>query len=247
MASTISPIEISELLLIGLVSAATPAWVKIVRKLTPRQQAIPVSKGAFVPNDTSVIFRDASGSCHDYQADRFGYWAPTIAVTSPGLAVICSFLFPAAHAFAGTLLGMGLLALMITDTRHYLLPNILTGGLFVIGLCFILWIDPGGAPVHAISGAVGFAIIAGVAALYERWRGLDGLGGGDAKFVAVAGVWLGPAAIGPVLFLSATFALGTLVLFTLNGRPVDRHTVVPFGAFLSPVIFAFWCAQSLTI
>jgi len=151
---------------------------------------------------------------------------------------------PFGQALAGTVLGIGLLALTIFDIRHFLLPNFLTGGLFVAGLGFTLWLDPGAVLVRGLSGIAGFAIVAGAAVLYRHWRGRDGLGGGDAKLVGVAGVWLGPAAIGPLLFLSAVLALFMLLLGGLFGRSVDRNTVVPFGAFLCPVLFALWCAQS---
>jgi len=163
------------------------------------------------------------------------------------IAGIVSFgvaFLPFGQAIAGTVLGIGLLALTVFDIRHFLLPDILTGGLFFAGLGFMVWLDPDSVLVHAMSGFAGFAIVAGAAALYRHWRGRHGLGGGDAKLVGVAGVWLGPASIGPLLFLSAVLALFMLLLGSFFGRSVDRNTVVPFGAFLCPVMFALWCAQS---
>lgn len=161
------------------------------------------------------------------------------------LALGCTLHFPPAYAFAGTVLGVGLLTLTMIDIRHFLLPDIFTGLLGLSGLVFLAWFDPDAMAVHALSGLLAFAVIAGLGEVYRRWRGHDGIGLGDAKLLAVAGIWLGPAALGPLLFLSALLALGFLIVARLSGRIVSRRTAIPFGAFLSPVMFALWCLQSV--
>lgn len=161
------------------------------------------------------------------------------------LAFGCTLHFPPAYALAGTVLGVGLLTLTMIDIRHYLLPDIFTGLLGLSGLVFLAWRDPGALAIHALSGLLAFAVIAGLGDVYRRWRGHDGIGLGDAKLMAVAGIWLGPAALGPLLFLSALLALGFLIVARLSGRIVSRRTAIPFGAFLSPVMFALWCLQSV--
>lgn len=161
------------------------------------------------------------------------------------LALGCTALYPPAHALAGTFLGVGLLTLTVIDIRHFLLPDIFTGTLALSGLVFLYWFDPGSLAAHALSGLLAFAVIAGLGEVYRRWRGHDGIGQGDAKLMAVAGIWLGPSGLGPLLLVSALLALGFLFIARICGRMISRRTAIPFGAFLSPVMFALWCLQSV--
>lgn len=190
------------------------------------------SRPGYLPGERPARFRDV-------------LWPTLFGMAAFFLALGCTALYPPAHALAGTFLGVGLLTLTVIDIRHFLLPDIFTGTLGLSGLVFLYWFDPGSLAVHALSGLLAFAVITGLGEVYRRWRGHDGIGQGDAKLMAVAGIWLGPSGLGPLLLVSALLALGFLFIARICGRMVSRRTAIPFGAFLSPVMFALWCLQSV--
>jgi len=68
-------------------------------------------------------------------------------------------------------------------------------------------------------------------------RGYDGLGGGDAKLLAVAGAWLGWFALPDVVLLAAVLGIAASVLLRLSGRVITLNTALPFGPCLA---FALW-------
>ena len=94
--------------------------------------------------------------------------------------------------------GWALLALAWIDWDSMLLPDALTLPLIPAGLLATLWLEPELATDHALAAAVGYTALRGLALVYRRVRGRDGLGEGDAKLLAALGAWVGlePAAGG---------------------------------------------------
>src|SRR5256884_9345656 len=73
---------------------------------------------------------------------------------------------------------------------------------------------------------------------YRRWRGRDGLGLGDIKLAAVAGLWLNFVTIFAVIELAALSALGAyFVSGYLRKRRPNPTALLPFGLFLAPAIW----------
>ena len=134
---------------------------------------------------------------------------------------------------AALLLCWVLLALMLIDMEHQLLPDMLTLPLLWAGLLAKVFGIIPGSPVQAIVGAAaGYLTLWLLAAIYRYWRGIDALGMGDAKLLAAFGAWLGWQALPSLLLLAAAGGiLATLGAYLLKGR--DLHQPVPFGPFLS--------------
>jgi leader peptidase (prepilin peptidase)/N-methyltransferase len=100
-----------------------------------------------------------------------------------------------------------LIGLIFTDAETKLLPDLLTKPGMVIGVAFSLLVPLEGPThyflrsvdnwrilslVNSIAGAVlGSAFIWGVALLYEAVRGVEGMGRGDVKLMALIGAFLG--------------------------------------------------------
>ena len=76
--------------------------------------------------------------------------------------------------------------------------------------------------------------------IYRRLRGHDGIGGGDAKLVAVAGAWTGPVGVVAVLLWSTVMALVAAAGAALMGWRPSRNTRLPFGPFLGIAIWITW-------
>ena len=85
-----------------------------------------------------------------------------------------------------------------------------------------------------LGAAVGYLALLAVAWAYRRLRSRDGLGLGDAKLLAAAGAWLGPAPLPWVILLAAPMGL---VLALARRAPLRGDSAVPFGP---PLALACW-------
>ena len=124
------------------------------------------------------------------------------------------------------LLLLGLFAIAANIYSSFLVP--LTGGQpIVAGLPFIGW-------WQLLLGAVtGFAVML---AVFLLSRG--GMGGGDVKFAAVLGMWLGWKIVLFALLLA--FIIGGLVGIILLVTGVkERKDPIPFGPFMACAAYAF--------
>lgn len=133
---------------------------------------------------------------------------------------------------AGLALVLALAALI--DLKRMILPDYLTLPLIPLGWA----ISVPGAPDltdRVIGSAAGFVAFAGIAALYRRLRGRDGLGLGDAKLLAAAGAWVGWRDLPSVVLLAAVAALA----WALATRR-DPDLPLPFGPFLAA---SFWLVR----
>ena len=114
------------------------------------------------------------------------------------------------------------------------LPGIVTGLLFaVIGRYLIsdpLDIVP--TPLGALLGIlVGGGFLLAVAWIYERLTGVEGMGGGDIKLLAMIGAFLGWPSIPLTLFFSSLG--GSIIgLSIMLAKGVDRRYALPFAPFL---------------
>jgi leader peptidase (prepilin peptidase)/N-methyltransferase len=96
----------------------------------------------------------------------------------------------------------------------------------------------------AILGLFGYS----VAALYRLTRGRDGLGLGDVKLMAAAGVW-SPALNGLYAITSASIAAlaVTLAAQLWGGRSWTLTDSLPFAIFLAPAFWVFWLCERMQL
>jgi len=184
-----------------------------------------------------------------------------VTIGVPGRQVVLSLTLLAATAASliaapgpdglfGAFLAALMLAIAITDSRRYIIPNELTASAIALALfrAGSVGLDPDLRNVlwAAFKAAVIALPFLGLMAGYRRWRGRDGLGLGDVKLAAVAGAWLGWVAIFAVVELATLSALGAyLAVGYLRKRPLRATAFLPFGAFLAPAIWIGWLAEAL--
>jgi leader peptidase (prepilin peptidase)/N-methyltransferase len=155
------------------------------------------------------------------------------------VGAIPGLLLPAPAAAVAALLGWWLLSLALIDLATFRLPDPLTLPLLPLGLAATLAPAPLGLampspPLAVLGGAAAFLLLLALRWAHARLRGREGLGLGDAKLAAAAGLWLGPEWL-PWLFLLAG-GLG-LALAALRERSLRGDLAVPFGP---PLALAFW-------
>ena len=129
----------------------------------------------------------------------------------------------------------------LIDWREMILPDRLTLPLIPLGWAMAALRAPDLAD-RLIGSAAGFAAFAGIAALYRRLRGRDGLGLGDAKLLAAAGAWVGWRDLPSVVLLGAVAAL-TWALVTRR----DPRRPLPFGPFLAASFWLVWRFGGLNV
>jgi leader peptidase (prepilin peptidase)/N-methyltransferase len=149
-----------------------------------------------------------------------------------------------------TYFAFNLLALTYIDLDHQLLPDRLTlSGLCIglVGAPFVLPEGPVPAFLFALQGAlVGGGLLFGVAWGYEKATGRQGMGGGDIKFLAMIGAFLGWEGALLALFLGSL--AGSLIgVMLMVRRGANRRLALPFGPFLAIGAFVtlFWGPQIL--
>lgn len=142
-----------------------------------------------------------------------------------------------AELWAGCALGWTLLTLAWIDWEHMRLPDVLTLPLILAGLFVAVLLDPEQTTDRAAAAAGGYLAFRLVSALYERLRGREGLGEGDAKLLAAAGAWVGVEGLPHVVVAGA---LISIVLAALRTGRLKAATSVPFGPGLALGCWAVW-------
>lgn len=161
-------------------------------------------------------------------AAAVGFWAAWAAPDS-------------ATAIATAALGWQLLLIALVDGEHFWLPDALTWPLAASGVL-------AAGALHGWSGAgwsvfslvVGFGVLWGVAWLYRRVRGRDGLGGGDPFLFAGAGAWVGWIGLPSVLLWACAAGLSVVFAQLVVRRRVSGGDRLPFGVFLAIGIWLTW-------
>jgi prepilin signal peptidase PulO-like enzyme (type II secretory pathway) len=144
-------------------------------------------------------------------------------------------------AFGGLLFAI-VAVLSIADFRRMILPNRLNFLLAVGGIGQAAIIGQPGVLDAVFGGLLGFGILAAVAALFRHVRGVDGLGFGDQKFAAAAGLWVGWTEIPHMLLIAACSTLVFVAIRAAKERRFDVAARVPFGPFLGLGIIVCWSA-----
>jgi leader peptidase (prepilin peptidase)/N-methyltransferase len=127
-----------------------------------------------------------------------------------------------------------LLVLALIDLEHFMLPNVVTLPGIAVGFLASFLPDAPLSPLESgASAAGGFLLFALVGLGYQKLRGVEGLGQGDWKMVAMLGAFLGWRATLLTVLLASI--LGTIVGVALGlrgGRSV-RQQRVPLGTFMA--------------
>lgn len=211
-----------------------------------------------------------------------------------GVELLTGFFFAVSYFTEGFSLGalklcvlsFLLIGLIFTDAETKLLPDLLTKPGIALGLIFSALVPLEGpahhflpaldnwrilSTINSLAGVVlGAAFIWGVALLYEAVRGVEGMGRGDVKLMALIGAFLGVELTLVVLLLGsvigsffgiflilwvwikrlarrrrthATEAMGVSRSRAWNSAIlIYRNFEIPFGVFLgaAALITAFW-------
>jgi len=159
-------------------------------------------------------------------------------------------LVPAPLGALGGSLALLMAAIALHDARHFTIPNALNAAALALALSHAAVLDPSmplpGIALAALRGAITGGVFLAIRAGYEKWRGREGLGMGDVKLAAVAGVWLDGIGILIAVELAAVSAIAAYLLrYWLGGRAMRATNALPFGLYLAPAIWVAWLLDTI--
>ena len=130
-----------------------------------------------------------------------------------------------------------LIVLFGTDLQTMRLPNVITYPGIVIGLVASLVLpSPPDVLTSAIGAAIGAAIPWLIRYAWFKSTGVEAMGLGDVKMLAMIGAFLGWQQVWVVLFISSLAgAIVGIILLRVQGR--SMATRIPFGTFLAIAAF----------
>ncbi len=192
--------------------------------------AVTLASYDLVPLLSFAVLRGRCRGCKAAIAP-FHWQVELAALLVPASALIAGLTGPPLWAACGA--GWALLALGWIDCNTMTLPDALTLPLIPAGLLATWWLDAEALTEHALAAALGYTALRGVALLYRRLRGRDGMGEGDAKLLAALGAWVGLADLPTVLLGAALAGLAWALLLRLRGVALTASTALPFGPFLA--------------
>ena len=173
-----------------------------------------------------------------------------VAAAMGALAVGASM--AAAHGTVGWLgagLALAMLAIAVVDGQSFLIPDPLNAAGLALGLANSAVLGQGDLVAAMAGSALRAAVLAlsffGLRLIYARLRRRHGIGLGDVKLAAVAGIWLDWSVIPIAIEIAALSALSIYGLrrYVLR-HPLRSSSRLPFGLYFAPAIWIGWLLQT---
>lgn len=239
---------LAEALAAAIVGAALGSFVSLLSHRLPRGEAIvggrsrcPHCGAALRALDLVpvVSWLASGGRCRRCKA-RVGLRYPAIELGLAALFVLIYLrLGPTWPGLLLAALAVVLAALATIDLETGYLPDAVQAAAVPLGLAYqwaageVAW----GLAGLVLAGGLAYAVRWG----FHRASGRQGLGLGDVKFFAVAGLWLGPGGLPAFLVLAG--ALGAL--FAGLWRAMGGEREFPFGPALAAALLAVLLAPEV--
>jgi leader peptidase (prepilin peptidase)/N-methyltransferase len=180
-----------------------------------------------IPIASFLILRGRCAGCGEAISWRY----PGVELlTAAGFAAIFLLDGPGFQLLRDLLFFSLLVPIAFIDIDHRIIPDELSLGGLAAGL--LLSFFPGGDWKGSFTGALlGGGILYATAFLYEKIRGIEGMGGGDIKLLAMIGAFVGWRGTVATLFFGALLgATGGILAMRKGGEGLK--TAIPFGPYL---------------
>ena len=130
------------------------------------------------------------------------------------------------------------IVIIYIDIKRLIIPDYLSLPLIGLGIFFSFYTHEPGWKSSLMGMLVGFAIFYIIAWSYTKATRQIGLGGGDVKYLAGIGAFLGINGVAYVMLISSILALiAYLILRIVKGK--SFHRVLPYGPFLAIAAFGY--------
>jgi leader peptidase (prepilin peptidase)/N-methyltransferase len=181
-----------------------------------------------VPVVAWLVLGGRCRTCHE----RISAMYPIVELVTGALFVGAYLLYGATPlGFVRIAFGCAMIVLFVIDLQHRILPNVITVTGVPIGFALSLFLPPGWRE-SLIGLVLGGGVLYVIGEAYYRLRGIDGLGMGDVKMLAMIGAFLGwRLTLVTLIFASFSGALAGVALLA-SGRG-GMKAALPFGTFLA--------------
>jgi leader peptidase (prepilin peptidase) / N-methyltransferase len=130
------------------------------------------------------------------------------------------------------------------DFRYLIIPNFVNAALLLSGL-FVASLRGTEEFVYATLGAIGIVMFFyAFVYIYAKFRGRDGLGMGDVKFIAAASTWVGLSGMPWLLLIASSAALMHALFKGISSGKFNATTRLPFGPYLALSLLIVWHFQT---
>jgi leader peptidase (prepilin peptidase)/N-methyltransferase len=190
-----------------------------------------------IPLISYIALRGRCRSCAGPISPR--YFVVELLMASLSVALYYEFGLSLAF-FVGFIFVAALIVISFIDLDLRIIPDVISLPGIVVGLLISLIAhyivaDPFGilpSPLSALLGVlIGGGFLLAVGWAYEYFTGVEGMGGGDIKLLAMIGAFLGWPSI--IVTLFAGCLAGSIVgLALMVAKGVGRRYPIPFGPFL---------------
>jgi leader peptidase (prepilin peptidase) / N-methyltransferase len=192
-----------------------------------------------VPVVSWLLLRGRCRSCGERISPRYPLAEVGLGVLYVGTFIALGGEGPGQLAL-GLVLCTVLVAVTLTDLDLNLIPNKLVAAGAIAGLAIVALYDPASLFERAIAAVAAGGILFLVALAYPR-----GMGMGDAKLVAMIGIYLGRSIAPAVLVGLVAGALVGAALIARHGSGA-RKRAIPFGPFLAfGGIVGLWFGEAI--
>ncbi len=220
--------------MVGLVGLCFGSMVTLVSYRLPRDLPIgatrskcPSCRTPLTPRDLIPFFSwmFSKGKCR-HCASKVSFRYPlTELVTATLFLLIYAKYGISLESLVLMLTASVIMILIVTDLEHYIIPDELQWVLLTLGAVYHLFVTHSSLLLPLGGLLVGLAIGWGLQKGYWLLKKRDGLGTGDVKFFAVAGIWLGFKMLVPFFFYAGLMGVASALVW----RVLGKGKVFPFG------------------
>ena len=167
-----------------------------------------------------------------------------VTVTAVAASLIVT---PSLRGLFGAGLAILMFAIAYYDAHHLIIPNAMVAAALALGLAAVAILEQDRWPALGMSllraGITAGAFLA-VKLGYQAVRGRHGLGMGDVKLAAVAGVWLDWLTILLSIDMAVVVALISYVVRQyVRQRALRGSGALPLGLYLAPAVWVGWLLE----
>ncbi len=145
-------------------------------------------------------------------------------------------------------LSAGLIAITFIDIDRMIIPNAISYPGIVLGFASSFFVSTNNPVSAAIGILAGAGILFATAFIYKRVTGVEGMGMGDVKLMAMIGAFLGwEAALFTVIISACIGSIAGIFLVVFAGK--GRKHAIPYGPFISAsaIVYLFYGQTLITI
>ena len=140
------------------------------------------------------------------------------------------------------LLIIALVVITFIDLDFQIIPNTISIPGIVIGFIASFYLQEISVQDSLLGILVGGGLFFSIAYIFVTIRGIEGMGMGDVKLLAMLGAFLGLKGVMFIIFISSMLGMVTGIMVMIQTRSYTFKQKIPFGPFLSiaAMIYIFW-------